>query len=118
MLLQPTNEQNHKRQNSFRQVFFSTVKNRFPPESVKSQNLFFSRKIAISQISVVVRHSRNDKSQIRSLENLQRIVRQAKIQKSANSVVTDSSCYVAKADSSSKIFHSVSLSVFIFYYAA
>ena len=62
----------------------------------ESQNLIFSRRIAIPQISVVVRHSRNAKSQIISLENLRGIVRQAKVGKSANSVVTDSSCYVAK----------------------
>jgi hypothetical protein len=56
--------------------------------------------------------------QILSLENLRGIVRQVKVRKSANSVVTDSSCYVAKADSSSKIFQPQSLSFFIFYYAA
>ena len=72
----------------------------------------------ISYISVVVRHSRYDKSQILSLENLRGIVRQAKVGKSANSVVTDSSGYVTKADSSSKIFEQTSQSFSFFYYAA
>jgi hypothetical protein len=87
-------------------------------EKSVNQNSFFNRQTAISQILVVVRHSRNDKSQILSLENLRGIVRKSKVRKSANSVVTDSSCYVAKADSSSKIFQPLSLSVFILYYAA
>jgi len=73
-------------------------------EKSLSQKLFVNRQIAISRILVVVRHSRNDKSQILSFENLRGIVRQAIVGKSANSVVTDSSSYVAKADSSSKIF--------------
>ena len=61
-----------------------------------------------------MRHGRNAKSQILSFENLRGIVRQAKVVKSANSVVTDSSGYVAKADSSSKIFQLQSLSLFHF----
>ena len=63
---------------------------------------------------MVVNHSRKAKSRILSLENLRGIVRQAKVRKSANSVVTDLSGYVTKADSSSKIFQPTSLSFFFF----
>ena len=59
------------------------------------------------QVSVVVIHGRNDKQSILSFENLRGIVRQAKVRKLADSVVTDSSVYVVKADSSSKIFQPI-----------
>ena len=107
-----------------REFFFSSfcfVEMSFLPGSVKSpedKSRSSSRQTAISQIAVVLRHSRNHKSHVLSLENLRGIVRRAKVGKSANSVVTDSSGSVAKADSSSKILHLVSVCLFIFYYAA
>ena len=56
------------------------------PEVKKS---FSSRHAVIPQISVVLRHSRNDKSRVLSLENLRGIVRRGKVRKSTNSVVTE-----------------------------
>ena len=81
-------------QREFFIFFFSflPVEMSFPLESVKSpavKKLFSSRQTAIPQISVVFRHSRNDKKSGSFLENLRGIVRQAKVRKSTNSVVTD-----------------------------
>ena len=56
----------------------------FPPESEKSPEVkksFSSRQTVISHISVVLRHSRNDKSRVVFLENLRGIVRQAEVRK-------------------------------------
>lgn len=94
-------------QSEFILFFFQSFRNSISAqmcEKLESQNLFSSWKIVISQISVVIRHSRNDKSQILSLQNLRGIVRRAKVWKLANSVVTDSSGYGTEADSSSRIF--------------
>ena len=61
----------------------------------KRTNLLYSNVgfVIFSRLSDIVRKA---KSQILSLENLRGIVRQAKVRKSANSVVTDSSSRVTK----------------------